>query len=121
LELVIFSARINEEKTKQTYKKSYTFAIKSQRAKQLLPANYSNAKPLKIKYAEPVRFSANPYLSGFVSDSNLERIKNAPIVSVQSIGRGKLISYHESMTFRGIWLGTNKLFANSVFFGSVIR
>ena len=79
------------------------------------------AKTLKIKYAEPVRFSANPYLSGFVSDSNLERIKNAPIVSVQSIGRGKLISYHESMTFRGIWLGTNKLFANSVFFGSVIR
>jgi hypothetical protein len=79
------------------------------------------AKPLKIKYAEPVRFSANPYLSGFISNSNLERIKNAPIVSVQSIGRGKLISYHESMTFRGIWLGTNKLFANSVFFGSVIR
>jgi hypothetical protein len=39
---------INEEKTKQTYKKSYTFAIKSQRAKQLLPANYSDAKPLKI-------------------------------------------------------------------------
>jgi hypothetical protein len=39
---------IFEEKTKQTYKKSYTFAIKSQRAKQLLPANYSDAKPLKI-------------------------------------------------------------------------
>ncbi len=79
------------------------------------------AKPLKIKYAEPVKFSDNPYLSGFVSDTNLERIKNAPVVSVQSIGRGKLISYHESMTFRGIWLGTNKLFTNSVFFGSVVR
>ena len=81
----------------------------------------SVAKPLKIKYAEPVKFTAEPYLSGFVSDKNLTRIKNAPVVSVQKIGRGKLISYHESMTFRGIWLGTNKLFSNSVFFGSVIR
>ena len=79
------------------------------------------AKPLNIKYAEPVKFSDDPYISGFVSDKNLERIKNAPVVSVQSIGRGKLISYHENMTFRGIWLGTNKLFSNSVFFGNVIR
>lgn len=81
----------------------------------------SVAKPLNIKYAEPVKFTSEPYLSGFVSDKNLERIKNAPVVSVQSIGRGKLISYHENMTFRGIWLGSNKLFSNSVFFGSVIR
>ena len=79
------------------------------------------AKTLNINYTEPVKFTDEPYLSGFVSDKNLERIKSAPVVSVQSIGRGKLISYHESMTFRGIWLGTNKLFSNSVFFGSVIR
>ena len=81
----------------------------------------SVANSLDIKYAEPVKFTSNPYLSGFVSDKNLERIKNSPVVSVQSIGRGKLISYHENMTFRGIWLGTNKLFSNSVFFGSIIR
>jgi hypothetical protein len=62
-----------------------------------------------------------PFLSGFVSDKNLELIKNAPVVSVQNMGKGKLISYHESMTFRGIWLGTNKLLANGVFFGKVIQ
>ena len=81
----------------------------------------SVAKPLNVKYAEPVNFTSEPYLSGFVSDKNLERIKNSPVVSVQSVGRGKIISYYENMTFRGIWLGTNKLFSNSVFFGSVIR
>jgi hypothetical protein len=81
----------------------------------------SVAKPLDIKYAEPVNFTAQPFLSGFVSDKNLELIKNAPVVSVQSFGRGKIISYHESMTFRGIWLGTNKLLANGVFFGKVIQ
>ena len=79
------------------------------------------AESLGIKHAEPVKFTTQPYLSGFASDKNIERHKGAPIVSVQSIGRGKIISYHESMTFRGIWLGTNKLFSNSIFFGSVIR
>ncbi|MBW6535383.1 MAG: zinc carboxypeptidase [Mariniphaga sp.] len=81
----------------------------------------SVAESLKTKYAEPVKFSNEPFLSGFVSEKNLERIKNAPVVSVQPVGRGKVISYHESMTFRGIWLGTNKLFVNSVFFGKTIR
>lgn len=79
------------------------------------------AESLEIKYAEPVKFTAEPFLSGFVSDKNLDQIKNAPVVSVQNIGRGRIISYHENMTFRGIWLGTNKLLANGVFFGSVIQ
>lgn len=79
------------------------------------------AVPLGVKYSEPVKFDANPYLSGWVSEDNLNRIKGAPVVSVQSIGKGKLISYHVDLNFRGIWLGTNKLFSNSVFFGGVIR
>ncbi len=79
------------------------------------------AESLKTKFSEPVKFSSDPLLSGFISDNNLDRLKSAPVVSVQSIGRGKIISYYESMTFRGIWLGTNKLFANGIFFGSIIR
>lgn len=78
------------------------------------------AEDLGIKYAEPVRFTADPFLSGFVSNKNLEKLKNAPVVSVQKYGQGKIITYHESMTFRGIWLGTNKLLANGVFFAPVI-
>ncbi len=69
----------------------------------------SVAKPLNVKYAEPVKFASQPLLSGFVSDKNLELIKNAPVVSVQSIGKGKIISYHESMTFRGIMAGNKQI------------
>jgi len=79
------------------------------------------ASPLGIKYSEPVKFDSQPYLSGWVSEENLNRIQGAPVVSVQSIGNGKLINYHEDLNFRGIWLGTSKLFSNSVFFGGVIR
>ena len=81
----------------------------------------SVAEPLGKKYSEPVMFDSEPFVSGWVSEGNLNRIKDAPVVSVQSVGRGKLISYHEDMNFRGIWLGTHKLFANAVFFGDVIR
>ena len=81
----------------------------------------SVAKTLEIQYSEPVKFTEQPFLSGFVSDANLDRIKNAPVISVQNSGRGKIISYHENMTFRGIWLGTNKLLINGVVFGGIIR
>ena len=77
--------------------------------------------PSGIKYSEPVNFASQPYLSGWVSEENLSRIKGAPVVSVQSLKAGKLISYHEDLNFRGTWLGTSKLFSNSVFFGGVIR
>ncbi len=79
------------------------------------------AMPLGIKYSEPVCFDSEPYISGWVSQENLDRIKGAPVVSVQAIGQGKLISYHEDMNFRGLWPGTNKLLANGVFFGNIIR
>ncbi len=78
-------------------------------------------KPSGIKYSEPVRFATDPYVSGWVSSENLERISGAPVVTVESVGKGKLIGFHETMNFRGFWLGTNKLFANAVFFGAIIR
>jgi len=79
------------------------------------------ANPLKGKYLEPVCFASDPYLSGWISQENLERVQGAPVVSVQKLGGGKLISFHESVNFRGFWLGTHKLFVNAIFFGDVIR
>ncbi|QIA09305.1 M14 family zinc carboxypeptidase [Draconibacterium halophilum] len=87
----------------------------------IFKSNTTVANSLEKKYTEPVKFSESPYLSGWVSKENINRLKNAPVVTVHNIGRGKLISYHDNMTFRGTWLGTNKLFSNSVFFGDLIR
>lgn len=81
----------------------------------------SVAMPLGKKYVEPVNYTASPYISGWVSKDNIERIKNTPVISVQSIGNGTLISYHDNMNFRGIWLGTSKLFSNAVFFGNILE
>jgi len=79
------------------------------------------AESLNIPYAEPVRFTDDPLLSGYVSGKNLARIRKAPVVSVQKYGSGKVVSFYEGMNFRGIWMGTNKLLANAVFFGKTIK
>ena len=39
---------IDEAKTLNSYKKGYELAIKAGRAEQLLPADYSDGKPLKM-------------------------------------------------------------------------
>jgi hypothetical protein len=79
------------------------------------------ANHLEGKYLEPVCFAPDPYLSGWISRENLERVSEAPVVSVQKLGNGKLISFHESINFRGFWMGTHKLFMNAIFFGDAIR
>lgn len=79
------------------------------------------ANRLEGKYMEPVRFAAEPYLSGWISEENLERIQGAPVLSIQQLGQGKLISFHESINFRGFWMGTHKLFMNAIFFGDIVR
>ena len=81
----------------------------------------SLVEPSGIPYSEPVRYDTSPYVSGWISEENLERMKGAPVVSVHSVGRGKVISYHEDMNFRGTWLGTHKLFINGLFFGAIMR
>jgi len=79
------------------------------------------ANPLGGKYQEPVCFASEPYLSGWISEENLQRLREAPVLSIQELGEGKLISFHETINFRGFWMGTHKLFMNAIFFGNVIR
>jgi hypothetical protein len=81
----------------------------------------SVAKPLGGKYLEPVRFASDPYLSGWISEENLERVTEAPVLSVQMVEEGTLVSFHETINFRGFWMGTHKLFMNAILFGDVIR
>lgn len=73
------------------------------------------------QFTSPVRFSEKPYLSGYLSQKNLERISGAPVVTTFRSGNGRIINVMESFNFRGTWAITNKMFANAVFFGPAIR
>lgn len=71
-------------------------------------------------YAAPLVYTAQPLLSGYISDRNLQRLSGTPAAVVTGTGSGKVICLADNPNFRAYWYGTNKLFANALFFGHTI-
>lgn len=67
----------------------------------------------------PVVHTQRSLLSGYTSPENQKRIDGSPFLFVQNFGSGQVISILDNTNFRGVWFGTNKIFANSVFFGQL--
>ncbi len=74
----------------------------------------------KNPYSNPVVYTENPLASGYISDENLEKVSNTAAVIISRYGGGKVITMTDNPNFRAFWYGTNKLFANAIFFGHTI-
>ncbi|MDZ7805878.1 MAG: M14 family metallopeptidase [Gracilimonas sp.] len=75
----------------------------------------------KNPYSTPLYYAEeDPLASGYSNDENLELIKGSGAVVVSSFGRGNVIAMTDNPNFRAFWYGTNKLFANAIFFGNTI-
>jgi len=74
----------------------------------------------KNAYAAPFRYTSNPLLSGYITKTNLDQLKNSAAVLVSGTGAGKVICIPDNPNFRAFWYGTNKLFLNTLFFSSAI-
>ncbi|MBN7815999.1 M14 family metallopeptidase [Algoriphagus pacificus] len=89
--------------------------------REQLPVYRNNSifmQPSQNKYLTPIRYTENPLLGGYISDSNLELIKKSASIIISPVGRGRVINFYDSPNFRGTWFGTNKLFLNAIFFGN---
>jgi hypothetical protein len=71
----------------------------------------------KKSYNNPIKYTSNPLLSGYISKENAKVIKNTVPFKVQKSGRGKVIVFTDNTNFRAFWFGTNKLLMNTIFFG----
>ena len=71
-------------------------------------------------FATPLYLTEDPLASGYISDDNLELIGNTASVAVSGYGGGRVINLIDNPNFRAFWYGTNKLFANAMFFGRTI-
>ena len=71
-------------------------------------------------YAQPAIYADSPLAAGYLSESNREKLAGAPAVSASRHGRGTVIRMADDALFRGYWRGSEKLFANALFFGSLI-
>lgn len=76
--------------------------------------------PTQNAYATPAVYAAAPLLSGYARPEHLDKLSGAALALVSGTGRGRTICLSVDPNFRAFWYGTNRLFANSVFFGDVI-
>ena len=76
--------------------------------------------PSKNAYATPSIYTSTPLISGYSSKDNIDKIRNTAAIIISGLGRGKVICFADNPNFRAFWFGTNKLFANALFFGSTI-
>ena len=71
----------------------------------------------KDSYNNPIKYTANPLLSGYISNPNLDLLKSTVPFKKGNLGRGNVIYFTDNTNFRAFWYGTNKLLMNSIFFG----
>ncbi|MGX1929542.1 M14 family metallopeptidase [Flagellimonas sp. 2504JD4-2] len=77
-------------------------------------------KPEKNSYDNPIQYTTNPLLSGYISEENTELIKNSVPFKVNRLGKGRVILFTDNTNFRAFWYGTNKLLMNAIFFGQMM-
>ncbi|MBD0779115.1 zinc carboxypeptidase [Maribacter sp. ANRC-HE7] len=77
-------------------------------------------EPDKNSFNNPIQYTNDPLLSGYISEENLELLKGSVPFTVKKIGKGRVIIFTDNTNFRAFWYGTNKLLMNAIFFGDMM-
>ena len=72
-------------------------------------------KPEKNSYNNPIEYSNNPLISGYISNENLELLKNSVPFKVKRYSSGKIFLFTDNTNFRAFWYGTNRLLMNAIY------
>ncbi len=67
----------------------------------------------------PLRYTDKPYISGCISQNNLDRFAGTPAACVAKYGEGQVVFFVDNLNFRSFWYATTKLFMNAVYFGGL--
>jgi len=78
-------------------------------------------EPAKNRYASPLVYTSSPLLSGYLPRKFNGKMGGTASIIVGSSGSGKIIMMADNPNFREHWFGTNKLFANAIFFPKAIN
>ena len=72
-------------------------------------------KAEKNSYNNPIEYSNNPLISGYISNENLELLKNSVPFKVKRYSSGKIFLFTDNTNFRAFWYGTNRLLMNAIY------
>ncbi|WP_298421395.1 M14 family metallopeptidase [uncultured Kordia sp.] len=76
--------------------------------------------PNEKSYNNPIQYTNTPLLSGYISEENLEHLKNSVPFKTNRLGSGRVIIFTDNTNFRAFWYGTNKLLMNAIFFSNMM-
>jgi hypothetical protein len=77
--------------------------------------------PSNSPYATVAKYTAEPHIDGFISETNYnDLLKPSASLIISPIGRGRVVLFADNPNFRGAWYGTNRLFLNALFLGQYI-
>lgn len=91
-----------------------------QQTMPLFKGNNIYMEKSKNPFGNPIVFTKNPLVSGYISKENYAKISEASVAGVSAMGRGRVIGFTENLAFRAFWFGTNKLLMNAIFYGPLI-
>ena len=77
-------------------------------------------QPGKTPYNTIAQYTASPLIGGYIHKTDIKRVANSAAVLFSPEGQGRVILFSDNPNFRGTWYGTNKMFLNALFFGSLI-
>lgn len=75
--------------------------------------------PSANKYATVAQYSDKPFVNGYSSKVNIGKVSNSAAIIVSSSGNGQVVLFADDPTYRSYWLGTSRLFLNSIFFANL--
>ena len=76
--------------------------------------------PAKVSYDTPFRYTDTPLVTGFASARKLEEIAGSPALAMHRVGDGQIITISDDLVFRGVWRGSERIYANILYFSQTI-
>jgi len=78
--------------------------------------------PSRSEFLTVAKYTEHPHIDGYITKENLnDYMSKATSILISKTGEGRVVLFADNPNFRGAWYGTNKLFMNAVFFGSLLN
>jgi hypothetical protein len=77
-------------------------------------------RPTGNQYATPAVYAEPPLISGYARPEHERKLAGSAATIVSGAGRGRVICLPFDPNFRAFWYGTNRIFANALFFSDAI-
>lgn len=70
--------------------------------------------PSTNPYGTVAKYVEKPFINGYASKQNISRVSNSAAIIHAPLGTGQVVLFADDPTYRSYWLGTARLFINSV-------